>query len=176
MTQAPTADQPLLLARAERAGWWLETGILAALLTTMILLAAGQILLRNFYGTGLPWADEALRLLVLWTAMFGAVAASREDRHIRIDVLSRFLPPRLRAGVALLLDLFTSGISALLAWDSLDFVLDSHRFAATVLGGLPAWAFQAALPLCFTLIAWRYLVWALRRLAQLRTGGEMRHT
>lgn len=168
MTQVPAADRPLLLARAERVGWWLETGVLTALLTSMILLAAGQILLRNFYGTGLPWADEALRLLVLWTALFGAVAASREDRHIRIDVLSRFMPPRQRAGVALLLDLFTSAISGVLAWYSLDFVLDSHRFADTVLGGLPAWAFQAALPLCFALIAWRYLVWALRRLLQLR--------
>jgi TRAP-type C4-dicarboxylate transport system permease small subunit len=175
MAQAPAADRPLLLARAERAGWWLETGILAALLATMILLAAGQILLRNLYGTGLPWADEALRLLVLWTALFGAVAASREDRHIRIDVLSRFLPPRLRAGVALLLDLFTSAVSGVLAWYSLDFVLDSHRFADTVLNGLPAWAFQAVLPLCFALIAWRYLVWALRRLLQLqqRAGVEV---
>ena len=170
MTQVPVADRALLLDRAERVGWWLETGALAGLLTTMILLAAGQILLRNVYGTGLPWADEALRLLVLWTALFGAVAASREDRHIRIDVLSRFMPARPRAAVAFFLDLFTSAISGVLAWYSLDFVLDSRRFADTVLGGLPAWAFQAVLPLCFTLIAWRYLVWALRRLAELRAG------
>lgn len=174
MSQTQGAEWALLLARAERAGWWLETAILAGLLIAMVLLAAGQILLRNAYGTGLPWADEALRLLVLWTAMFGAVAASREDRHIRIDVLSRFMPARLRAGVACLLDLFTSAVSAILAWYSLDFVLDSHRFADTVLGGLPAWTFQAVLPLCFALIAWRYLVWALRRLVQLRAGGEVR--
>jgi len=160
------------LGRAERAGWWLETLTLATVLLAMIGLAAAQILLRNVFGSGLPWADEALRLLVLWSALFGAVAASREDRHIRIDLLGRLLPPTARHAVACGLDLFTCAICCLLAWYSLDFVLDSRRFADTVLGGLPAWAFQAVLPLAFGLIAWRYLVWALRRLRALSGAKE----
>ncbi|MCC5794419.1 MAG: TRAP transporter small permease [Chromatiales bacterium] len=164
-------ESSIPLGRAERAGWWVETAILVALLLTMIVLAALQIGLRNFAGTGLAWADEALRLLVLWTALFGAVAASREDRHIRIDLLSRFLSPRPRSGVALLLDLFTAGVCIVLAWYSADFVLDSHRFGDTVLGGLPAWSFQVVLPLAFALIAWRYLLHALRHLLLLTGRG-----
>ena len=84
------------LAGADRVGRWLENSLLSIVLVSMILLASGQIGLRNLFGSGFPWADEALRLLVLWVAMLGAVAASRENRHISIDILSRVLPERPR--------------------------------------------------------------------------------
>ena len=83
-----------ILARLERAGKLGEDAILVMILTTMILLAAGQIILRNFMDIGFIWADEMLRMLVLWLAVAGAVAASRNDKHINIDVLNRFLPER----------------------------------------------------------------------------------
>ena len=35
-------------------------------LFAMIVLAATQVLLRGVFNSGLAWADEALRLLVLW--------------------------------------------------------------------------------------------------------------
>ena len=57
-----------------------------------MLLAVAQIVLREAFSTGFVWADELLKLLVLWLAMVGSVAASRDNRHIRIDALSHILP------------------------------------------------------------------------------------
>ncbi len=71
-----------------------EDAVLVVILSGMILLAAGQIVLRNFFDIGFIWSDEALRMMVLWLAVAGAVAASRNDKHINIDVLDRFLPGR----------------------------------------------------------------------------------
>lgn len=160
------------LARADRLGRAVETTALASVLCAMILLGAAQILLRNLLGTGFPWADETLRLLVLWVAMLGAVAASRENRHIRIDVITRFLPRHPQLVIGIFLDLLTAVISAMIAWYSWLFVREAYEFGDEVLNGLPAWPFQAILPVAFALVAYRYLVWSLRRLQALLRGVE----
>jgi len=85
------------LAAADRTGRALENAVLVTVLSAMILLAAGQIFLRNLFDIGFIWTDELLRMLVLWIALAGAVAASREDKQINIAVLDRFLPDTLAA-------------------------------------------------------------------------------
>ena len=64
-----------ILSSLARAGRWLEDALLVLILTGMILLAAAQIVLRNFFDVGFIWGDELLRMLVLWLAVAGAVAS-----------------------------------------------------------------------------------------------------
>lgn len=149
--------QPAGRGRIGRISRWIETALLAAILAAMIGLASAQVLLRGSVGGSLAWADEALRLLVLWAAMVGAVAASRDHVHLRIDFLSRFLRPGGRRTAALVTNLFAAGVSGILAWQSLRFVNGSREFGDQVLGHWPAWPFQAILPVTFALITWRYL-------------------
>ena len=44
----------------------LEQILIAALLTAMILIAFSQIVLRNFFDTGIAWGDALVRYLVVW--------------------------------------------------------------------------------------------------------------
>jgi TRAP-type C4-dicarboxylate transport system permease small subunit len=156
---------PISLAdRADRLGRNLETLLLSLTVGGMIGLAAVQILLRNFWGGGIAWADEVLRILVLWAAMLGAVAASREQRHVSIDALSRYLPAFLHRFTVRLTSLFTAVVCFILAWYSWLFVADSWDVGDRVLGGeMPAWAVQAILPVGFALIGYRYVIFSLRR-------------
>ncbi|MDH4021680.1 MAG: TRAP transporter small permease [Gammaproteobacteria bacterium] len=155
MESGPPPEAP---SRAERFGRLLENVLLGIALFAMIALAAAQVLLRGSLGSSLAWADEALRLLVLWSAMLGAIAATRDNVHLRIDLLSRFLPAVWRRATAVLVDVFAAGVSALLAWYSWRFVAESREFGDQVLGDWPAWPFQAVLPAAFALIAYRYLL------------------
>jgi len=157
-------DPRAVLKRLEKAGKAAEDLLLVLILTAMLLLAAMQIVLRNFFDTGFFWTDELLRLLVLWLAMAGAVAASRKDRHISIAVLDRFLPVAGQRAVLIVLDAFTASVSGLIAWHALAFVRDTRAFGDVLLGGVPAWIPQAVLPAGFGLIAWRYLLFAVRGL------------
>jgi TRAP-type C4-dicarboxylate transport system permease small subunit len=154
-------------SRLERAGQLAEDTVLAVILGGMVLLAAGQIVLRNFFDIGFIWGDELLRLMVLWIALAGAVAASRNDKHINIAILDRYLPPRLNQVVQVAVQLFTCAICAVVCWQSVQFVRSSHEFGDILLGGVPAWLLQAVLPLGFGLIAWRYLVFAVRGVTSL---------
>lgn len=151
-----------MIQRLEKAGKAFEDALLVLVLGAMILLAAAQIVLRNFFDIGFIWTDELLRLLVLWLAVAGAVAASRKDRHISIAVLDRFLPDKAARIVRIVLDVFSSTVCALIAWHSLRFVMGSYEYDDRLLGDVPAWILQSILPAGFALITWRYLLFALR--------------
>ncbi|MDP6265026.1 MAG: TRAP transporter small permease subunit, partial [Pseudomonadales bacterium] len=70
----------------------IEDSALVISLLTMMTVAVVQIALRNFFDSGMFWADSFVRILVLWVALLGAMVATRENNHIKIDVLSRYLP------------------------------------------------------------------------------------
>jgi TRAP-type C4-dicarboxylate transport system permease small subunit len=145
--------------RAEQASGTLqrlEDGLLALLLGALIVLAALQILLRGVFGTGLAWADPLLRALVLWLGLLGAVAASRDGRHITVDAVSRLLPGRMRAAVTVATSLFAAAVSALIAWHAGRFVASEFAFGSSAFSGIPAWALQSIIPVAFGAIALRY--------------------
>jgi TRAP-type C4-dicarboxylate transport system permease small subunit len=161
-----------LLERADRLGRAVENALIVTTLSGMILLATAQILMRNLGAGSLSWADEALRLMVLWLAMVGAVAASREGRHISIDLASRMLPDISGQWVACVVHAFAAVVALIMAWHAWLFVKDAYLFQDELLGGLPAWPFQAVLPAAFLLIGYRYCIWLLRSIRALLPGAE----
>ncbi len=161
---------PKFLAKLDHCGRHLEDAFLVLLFCLLLALAALQIVQRNLFAAGFVWSDELLRILVLWLGLFGAVAASRDDNHINIDILSRWLPGRPGLATRVLVDLFTAGLCGLLAWHGGRFVGSEREFATTLLDGVPAWLFEAAIPLAFGLIAWRYSVFLIRDLLRLIAG------
>jgi TRAP-type C4-dicarboxylate transport system permease small subunit len=153
----------IFLQRFDRACKWIEDALLVLLLAGMIVLATGQILLRNLFESGFIWGDELLRIMLLWLTLFGAMAASRDDKHINVDIFSRFLPQHVAPWVRSLLDLFTVVVCWTIAWYSLRFVRTEAEFGSQLLGELPSWWFQAVIPIGFALIGLRYLIFLLGR-------------
>lgn len=133
------------------------------LLTGMILLATTQILLRNLWDTGLAWADPSLRIAVLWVALLGALAATRDNNHIRIDLLTRFLPHGAKRYSLMVTDLFSALVCGLLAWHGGRFVYFEWQDGSTLFSSVPAWACELIIPLGFGLMALRFLLAALLR-------------
>lgn len=161
-----------LVQLLERIGYFLEDALTVGLLGFMIVLASIQILLRNSFDLGFIWGDEALRILVLWVAMAGAVAASRADKHITIDVLSRFLSARVNHMIKTLTDVFTAGVSGFAAWYSWGFVSMEMEFDSRLLGRLPAWAFEIVLPIGFALISLCYMVHAAKSMTRVLSNCQ----
>ena len=152
-----------------------ENIALVTLLSGLILLAVGQIVLREIFATGFIWADELIKLIVLWLAMVGSIAACRDNRHIRIDLLSHVLPPTAVRISRIVVDLFAAGVSAVIAWHAWRFLGLEIEFEDTVLIDTPAWIAHLILPLAFALIAYRFLVGALRDFVLLMSGsGDVR--
>ncbi|HEY0721076.1 MAG TPA: TRAP transporter small permease [Gammaproteobacteria bacterium] len=148
-----------------RATRFIEDSVMIALVSIMILVAGAQIVLRNLFDTGFGWSDPLLRIMVLWVGLVGAMAATREHRHITIDVLSRFLPVRGKQVSGIITDLFSAIVCALLAWHSGSFVIEEFHGGGEAFAGVPAWACEAIMPVGFAVMAWRFLLSMLVRFA-----------
>ncbi len=136
----------------------LEDSLLIALLVTMIFLSSGQIMLRNFFDIGIIWIDPLLRVLVLWTALIGATVASRKNKHIRIDLISRFFGKRTHLFIQVFVGIFTSLVCTIIAWHGAKWVLLDYQDKLTGFSGLPSWVLEVIVPIAFGLIALRYLI------------------
>jgi TRAP-type C4-dicarboxylate transport system permease small subunit len=147
-----------LLARLDRAGQFFENFALVALLSTMMLLAVGQIVMRELFSTGLIWADELIKLIVLWLAIFGSIAACRDNRHIRIDALSHLLRPRAIAAVRIVVDSFAAIVCFVIAWHAWRYTQLEIEFGDAVLVDTPAWLVHAVVPVGFAILGYRFLV------------------
>ena len=159
-----------MISALERVGRALENLALITLLLSLIGFACAQIFLRNAFAIGVPWIDELLRLILLWLAMIGAVAASREHKQIAIDILSRFLPSHRLRWLELATSTFTAAVTGALCFYSARFVRQSYEFEDQLLGDWPAWVFQIILPIAFGLMAYRYGLRAIRSLLGIRVG------
>jgi TRAP-type C4-dicarboxylate transport system permease small subunit len=138
----------------------LEDTLLVLLLAGMIGLAVWQIVLRNLMDTAIVWGDPLLRVLVLWVGFLGAVAASRDDRQINVDVVSRFAGEPWRSRIRVVTDLFTSGVSGFLAWQAVRFVKDAWIYEEMAFASVPLWLAASILPVAFALLSLRYLLLA----------------
>jgi TRAP-type C4-dicarboxylate transport system permease small subunit len=149
----------------------IEDGILVTLLALMIALAAVQILLRNFFGAGIIWGDVLVRVLVLWIGLIGAMIATRQNKHISIDLVARYLPTRFSLPVKAVVQLFAAGVCALAAFYSFVFVHAEYYDGGRAFGHVPVWACEVIMPLAFAVMALRYLMMSLMRFKAVFTPG-----
>ncbi len=157
--------QPSVVSRLLRATAVVEDFLLVLILAAMVVLAGTQIFLRNVFDDAILWAGPMLRVGVLWVGLIGAMVATRSDKQISIDAVSRFLPLRWKARVRVLTDLFTAIVAAVVAWSAFRLVLDDRAAGTTAVAFVPLWVCEAILPVAFGVIAIRYAlfaVWHLR--------------
>lgn len=143
-----------------------EASLAALSLLSLLLLSLAQIVARNLFHTGLPLADSLTRYLVLYVAMLGAVLATEEDRHIKIDVGTTLLPHF----VALLhrpFQILSAVVCALLSNAAWHFWREEWQYAATDERWIAA--LEIILPVGFGLLALHFLILGLSR--QRRHGG-----
>lgn len=152
-----------VLGRLDRAGRFVENALLFGLLGGMMLLSVAQIVMREVFNTGVVWAGELLKLMVLWLAMIATVAAARDNRHIRIDALSHVLPQTAMRLARVLVDLFAAAVCAYVAWQAWRYLQLEIEFEETVLNDFPAWIAHGVIPACFAVTGYRFVVGAIHK-------------
>ena len=116
-----------------------------------------EVVLRRFH-TGLTGSITLVQNLTLIIGIAGAAIAAREVRLLSFSTVSSFLRGRLKTGARLLSSGVAAAISAVLCAASFQFLLTEKQAGGRLVGDIPDWAVELALPLGFGLIALR-LVW-----------------
>jgi TRAP-type C4-dicarboxylate transport system permease small subunit len=133
-----------------------EWVLIVVLLSAMILVAFFQIILRNFFATGLSWGDPFVRYLVVWVGFVGAALATKEGKHIKIEVVSHLLSDRAKQYLQVFSHLFSAIICGLLTVAALKFVRFEALMGGEPIWGLPAWTPQVIIPVTFSIMALRF--------------------
>jgi len=137
---------------------WMIDGLLCLLLLAMIILSCLQIILRTFFAGGFLWADPLLRYLVLWSGMLGAVVATREGKHIAIDVVTYLSPGKTKKWIRLLIHLLSFVVSGILTMAAVTFVRNEATFGTNELLNIPSWTWNIIFPVAFALITFHFFI------------------
>lgn len=147
----------------------LEMVVLIILTATMMLLGTAQVVMREIFNTGLPWADPVLRNMVLWAGMLGAMVATQSGRHLNMDAFARLLPVGLRRWVDVLVNLTAATTCGALVWVSIPYLQDEiSADSEAIVGFLLPWHVQLIFPISFGVMAFRFALFMLDGLA----GGK----
>ena len=136
----------------------LETVLITLLLTLMILMAFSQIVLRNFFATGIDWGDALVRYLVVWVAFIGAAVATRQGKHITIDLLARWLTGARSIAIQALSCFFSAVICGLLTVAAARFIWFEAQMGSSTFLNLPVWVPVLIMPATFGLMTLRFLM------------------
>lgn len=154
-----------------------EETFLCLLLLAMILLACIQIYLRTFYASGILWADPLLRYLVIWAGLFGAAVATKQAKHISIDIVSHLLPEKYLPWLGTLVNLFSAVVCGVLTYAAVRFVRDEALYGGRGVLDIPSWQLNLVYPVAFGIIGGRFLFLALQDVIRIMppksTGGEI---
>src|SRR4051812_27062666 len=67
-----------------------------------IALNFANIVGRYVFGTPILWVEEILVFAMVWCVFIGAVLVTWEGRHLKMDLLSVMMPPRMRKAINVL--------------------------------------------------------------------------
>ena len=134
-----------------------EIALLSILFIAIVVLGLTQIGLRNLADSSLAWSDAAMRAGVLWIAMIASCIAAAESKHIRIDLLSRLLPPVWALWIGRLMLFATALICLAMVAASMPIVRLEMEFQELAFLNVPRWLVLAIIPAGFALMAWRFM-------------------
>lgn len=107
---------------------------IAGLLTLWFVVSL-QIVIRNFYIANVPWADEIIRLSVIWMVFLGSAAIVSEKKHIQLDVIQQWVKNQKILSFLSLLAHFSSILAvSLLFLGGYKLALDSYRQISPIIG------------------------------------------
>jgi C4-dicarboxylate transporter DctQ subunit len=142
------------------------------LLVASVALNFANVVGRYFFNASIPWAEEAMLFLMVGCVFLGNGVVAWSGRQIRMDVVVRMLPPKVREALDLfseLVFLITAVAIVIFAWpvirDLAEF--DQRSQAADFPLVIPQAMVPIGLSIMAFLIAVRLLVPQLRRKSQI---------
>ena len=143
-----------------------EKWVLVALVAFLCGFALLQIILRNFFSTGIVWGDTLLRHILLWVSFIGAARATAEKQHIRIEILPMILPASAGYVLGLICNLVPLLVCFVLAYASWNFVENERLPSNMAFANVPVWWLETIFPFSFAVMGIRFGIHLIEDLAR----------
>jgi TRAP-type mannitol/chloroaromatic compound transport system permease small subunit len=164
--------QKLLLA-IDRISTWIGQAF-SWLIVALTLLISWEVFSRYALDNPHPWAFDVMSMLYGSVFMMAGAYTLSKNGHVRGDVLYGFFPPRLQAGLDLVLYFlfFIPGVVAL-AWAGYNFAAESwaiNEHSNITADGPPVYPFKTIIPIAGAFLLAQGLVEIVRCIVCLQQG------
>jgi TRAP-type mannitol/chloroaromatic compound transport system permease small subunit len=164
--------QKLLLA-IDRISTWIGQAF-SWLIVALTLLISWEVFSRYALDNPHPWAFDVMSMLYGSVFMMAGAYTLSKNGHVRGDVLYGFFPPRLQAGLDLVLYFlfFIPGVVAL-AWAGYNFAAESwaiNEHSNITADGPPVYPFKTIIPIAGAFLLAQGLVEIVRCIVCLKQG------
>ncbi len=140
-------------------------------LFALVLVMAGNVLLRYGFSLGSVWAQELEWHLFVPICLLGMSFALLNGDHVRVDIFYAGFPERLKVSIDLLCSFLFALIALLIVWLSLRYVgqsLAQDEGSANPGGIAYRYLLKAFIPFGFAVLFLQMAAETLRHLARLR--------
>ncbi|MDR0853389.1 MAG: TRAP transporter small permease [Clostridiales Family XIII bacterium] len=133
----------------------LEEVFLVILMAVAVILVAAQVITRNL-GIPLPWSEEIARFIFLWLIWVGAAYATKEKKHIAIDIISDKFKGKAKIVSEIFINLIWFGFLIFMIYYSTIMTMSvASGGAVSQTSGVPMWVPYASVPVGVILMLFR---------------------
>jgi len=143
----------------------------------MLLFATGlltvNIILRFFFNSGLPWAEELIRYLFIWITFIGLAICTRNDSNIRVDVLLNIINKKAGVIINILVALISMAFLAFLTKAGVELVqfnIERGQFSPAL--EWPMYIVYISIPIGCALAFIHYIQYILNMAKQFKNVGH----
>lgn len=151
----------------------LEEIVLVVLMIAAVVIVAMQVITRYLLKIPLPWSEEIARYMFLWLTWLGASYATKERRHVSIDVVYSRLNKNGKVICTVVFTVVWIGFLAMMAYLSAKLTFSVASGGQIAVGsGLPMWVPYASIPTGMTMMLFRLLQNCYHDIKNALTGKE----
>jgi TRAP-type C4-dicarboxylate transport system permease small subunit len=141
--------------------------VVAALMTSLVVLVFMQVLVRYLTYQPLAWTEEAARFTFIWLCLFGAAVAAQRGQHFVVEMAQHALPERAQRFAAIatrVLEAAFYGLLVVAGIKALRIVSMQQSPSLEISMGIPYLAIPLGAALMSAIAVWRaWTFWSRRQ-------------
>lgn len=135
-----------------------EEILLSISFSIMAIVCFVQVITRYFFHYSMPWSEELLRALFVWSSCLGISLGFKTRSHLGVDAVVNLFPKKLKKILSLLAYFVVLACCVVLIYYSFQVSLKQYQtLQKTIAMRLPIFYISAALPVGFVLTVIRVL-------------------
>jgi TRAP-type C4-dicarboxylate transport system permease small subunit len=165
---ASPGRQPVLDKAIDHVARVIELALAVAFILA-VLLNFTNVIGRYVFGLSLLGSDEVQVFIMVAMTFLGAAVVTRRNLHLRMDVLVRFLPRPVQAGLRFAEQLLLVALATFVVTQSYNYAQRMFRIGRTSdMAGVPMWIPHGTVTLGFALVL-IVAIWGAVRMAHRMT-------
>lgn len=121
----------------------LTEAVVIVMMAIVVVTVFSEVMARTFFGRSLVVTEEIGRYLMIWVAMLAVALVAADEGHMRINLLTDSVSPRVGSVLDILADFLVIGFLAVFVYLSTIILPNMQRSGTVTLGISMAWVYAA---------------------------------